>query len=375
MQAEKIKVAIASTLKPVDDTRMYEKLGMSIAESPRYEVAIIGFPTKRPATHPSIRFLPLAPFRRLSVQRAFAPWKIFHTIKHIRPDVLIVTTHELLLPAVLYKFFFRKKILYDIQENYFRNILFLPSFHFLLRPLLAVYVRSKEKLLAPFFDYFILAETGYEQELAFPGKKKIVLQNKMRRPRFLKPKKSDTDGLIHLVFTGTIADNTGVFDAINLAWKLHRHDARIRLMIIGYCALPRVLAAVKAEIRACTFIDLIGGDHLVPHDDIMRAIQQADAGIIAYKPNAATRNSLPTKLFEYLGNHLPVIMPNYRPWVRFCEPFNAAIPIDLEHPDEASILRALEKKSFYPVAPDDVYWDAEAPKLMGLLETIAPGGN
>jgi len=372
MQAEKIKVAIASTLKPVDDTRMYEKLGMSIAESPRYEVSIIGFPTQRPVTHPLIRFFPLARFRRLSAQRAFAPWIIFRIIKSIRPDILIVATHELLLPAVFYKLLFRKKIIYDIQENYFRNILFLPSFNFLLRPVLAVYVRSKEKLLAPFFDYFILAETGYEAELAFPRKRKILLQNKMRRPRFVDVRKSNTDGLIHLVFTGTIADNTGVFDAINLAWKLHREDSRIRLKIIGYCALTRVLAAVKSEIRACTFIELIGGDHLVPHEEIVQAIQQADAGIIAYRPNAATRNSLPTKLFEYIGNRIPIIVPDDSPWARYCEPFNAAIPIDFENPDEAGILQALRTKAFYTVVSDDVYWDAESPKLMQLLQTIVP---
>jgi len=345
---------------------------MSIAESPRYQVSILGFPTRRPTNHPSIQFFPLPAFRRLSIARLFASWKVLLMIKGIRPDILIVSTHELLLPAILYKVCCRGRVIYDIQENYFRNILFLPSFGFLLRPLLAVYVRSKEKLLAPFIDYFILAETGYEQELDFPRKRKIILENKVRRPLSIEPKKSKTDGLIHLVFTGTIADNTGVFEAIALTRKLYTVDARIRLTIIGYCALPHVLAAIKSDIQMCSFVTLIGGDQLVPHDDIVRAIQQADAGIIAYKPNVATRNSIPTKLFEYLGHHLPILLANYDPWVRYCAPFNAAIPIDFSKIDEATILHELKSRTFYTVSPGHVYWDSESPKLMHLLETIAP---
>jgi len=371
----KIRVAIASTLKPVDDTRMFEKLGMSIAESPRYQVSILGFPVKRSIIHPAIQFFPLPSFRRLSIGRLFAPWKVFSMLKSIRPDVLIVSTHELLLPGILYKLFFRGSVIYDIHENYFRNILFLPSFNFLLRPLLAVYVRSKEKLLAPFIDYFILAEKGYEQELGFPRKRKIILENKAQRPRSIEPKKSKSDGQIHLVFTGTIADNTGVFAAITLARKLYHLDARIRLTIIGYCALPHVLATIKSDIQSCPFITLIGGDQLVPHGDIILAIQQADAGIIAYTPSAATHNSIPTKLFEYLGHHLPILLTNYDPWVRYCEPFNAAIPIDFSKIDEATILHELKNRSFYTARPEHVYWDSERPKLMHLLETLVPSKN
>jgi len=296
-------------------------------------------------------------------------------LKSIRPDILIVTTHELLLPAMLYKLFFRARVIYDVQENYFRNILFLPSFNFLLRPLLAVYVRSKEKLLAPFIDYFILAESGYERELGFPGKRKIVLENKVQRSSSIKPKKHKMDGFIHLIFTGTIADNTGVYEAITLARKLHHADARVRLTIIGYCARPQVLAAIKVDIQPLSFVTLIGGDQPVPHTEIIHIIQQADAGIIAYRPNAATYHSIPTKLFEYLGNHLPILLTNYDPWVRYCAPFDAAIPIDFANIDEKTILHKLRTQSFYTVAPEQVYWDSEHSKLMHLLETIIPVRN
>ena len=40
--SKKSTVVIASVLKPVDDSRMYEKIGLTLAESGRYDVHVIG---------------------------------------------------------------------------------------------------------------------------------------------------------------------------------------------------------------------------------------------------------------------------------------------------------------------------------------------
>ena len=45
---------------------------------------------------------------------------------------------------------------------------------------------------------------------------------------------------IDLVFTGTIVVN-GVFDAINITKQLHALNNKVKLRIVGYCALKRDL--------------------------------------------------------------------------------------------------------------------------------------
>jgi hypothetical protein len=43
---KKTKVVIASILKPIDDSRMYEKFGLSLEQANEYEINIIGFASK-----------------------------------------------------------------------------------------------------------------------------------------------------------------------------------------------------------------------------------------------------------------------------------------------------------------------------------------
>ena len=83
------------------------------------------------------------------------PFLIFRKIMRLAPDLLIVGTHELLVVAVLYKIFSRKKIVYDVQENYLLNITHTDAFPLLLRWPIAMWVRLKEIALAGFFDRFL----------------------------------------------------------------------------------------------------------------------------------------------------------------------------------------------------------------------------
>lgn len=375
MQTEKIRIVIASTLKPIDDTRMFEKMGISLADSGNYEVYIVGFNASKPIAGPDIHFIPLRPFKRLSIRRLLAAWTIFQIVCKIKPSIFIVGTHELLFPAVFFKLRFRKKILYDVRENYFRNILFIPSFNLFLRPLLAVYVRTKEYCLAPFIDHFILAERGYEQELGFCGNTKTILENKIRQPIASpsRPKMDAGDRPIRLLFSGTLARSTGVLEAIKLAKELHAVEPRVRLTIIGYCALDQTLRAIKTAIQEADFIELIGGGSLVPHGQIIQAIQEADAAIISYPQNPSTFNAVPTKLFECLGYKLPILMTEHPAWLAYCIPYNACIPVDINAIDASSIVSQLKTREFYTKSPENIFWASEEKKLLHLVETLING--
>ena len=45
---KKQRIVLASVLKPVDDTRMFEKIGKSLAREPKYEISIYGYPSNKP---------------------------------------------------------------------------------------------------------------------------------------------------------------------------------------------------------------------------------------------------------------------------------------------------------------------------------------
>ena len=248
--------------------------------------------------------------------------------------MLVICTHELLWVVLIAKIFLRCPVVYDIRENYFRNILYTNSFPAILRVFIALYVRIKEWITIPAINNYFLAEAGYEKELTFVRNKKIILENKVKKILLPPARKwSEDDHKIHLVFSGTLAPTTGIFVAIDLATKLHASEPNIRLHIVGFSPMQSVYHEIKDHIHDKRFILFNESREPVSHSDILRAIQNADFGVIAYPPNSSTENTIPTKLFEYLGYRLPVFLIDHAAWFERCGPYSAAIPFQSDNID------------------------------------------
>jgi hypothetical protein len=363
-ERKKTRIVLASILKPVDDTRMFEKMAGTFANE-GYDVHIIGYPSAATPTISGITLHPLKPFRRLSVQRILAKWKVFLMGMKLKPDIFIFTTHELLAPAMWMKVLLPVKIIYDLRENYYRNILYSGSFTPALRIPLAILVRWKEKLLAPAVDHFLLAERNYETELSFHRGSWTVIENKNAacppRQRTVAP------GRIRLLFSGTLAGSTGVINAITLTKELFHLDPSVSLTIVGYAAQKNMRERILNEVKQHHFIRLIGGAELVPHTEVINAIHEADFGIIAYPPSRHTMNSFPTKLFEYLGAALPIILDRQWPWIKTYGALNPFVIVDFENIDYAKLLFELKAGRKFE-APSDVTWESEERKLIDAIK-------
>ncbi|MBL0744200.1 hypothetical protein [Chryseolinea lacunae] len=367
-EIKKRRIVLASVLKPVNDTRMFEKLGCSLATV--YDVHILGTAANTPISQ-GVTMHGHAPFRRMSLQRFGRVFAVMRKAWRLSPDVFMVCTHELLWAAVVVKLFTGCKVVYDVQENYGRNIRYGMAFPAPLRLLIAAWVRAKEWMTRPFVSWFFLAEAGYENEIRFPGKHVTVLENKAILPAMpSQPRKPFGHAPITLLFSGTLAHTTGVFTAIDLARALHACDARVSLHIIGYCAMPAVLQQLKDTIAQHPFITLTGGDQLVPHPEIVSAIEHADVGIVAYPPNPSTANAIPTKLYEYMGHSLPMLLIDHKPWVERCAPYAAAITFRREALDAPALLAALRHQKFYTAPPQNIDWAAEARRLLPVIAAL-----
>lgn len=355
-------------LKPVDDARMFEKMGRTLADTGDYDVHIIGFPSDGPQSYPNVYLHPSERFPRLGFQRILEPFRIFRKLRELDPGAVIVTTHELLLTAMVFKMLRKASIVYDIRENYFRNILFLPSFPLPLRPILALWVRAWEKILSPFADRIIVSEQGYLKELPFTAGKATVIENKVKQASIAPVAATRAPRGLNFLFSGTIAESTGIFTAIQVVSALHDTNPEAMLNIIGYCARRETLEQIKSLISDRDFIRLEGGDRLVPHVEVMAAIAEADYGIVAYPPNPSTRNTVPTKLYEYLGSKLPILLINHPPWMELCERYHAAVVFDPRFVKGGSLLEQLRSTHFYTSVPgEEVFWESERDKFLNLL--------
>ncbi len=364
---KKKKIVIASILKPADDVRAFEKMAMTLAKS-GHEVYLVGMPSTTQITPQGVHFLELVPFHRLDWRRLLAPFRVLKKVRKVKPELLIVNTHELLLVSFLNRILFGTKIVYDIQENYYRNIRWTLAFPPWLRRPLALWVRLKEKLMAPFFHRIIFAEKCYAEEMRFLAAKATVIENKSVLPADFT--RRPNNGKITLAFTGTLGLSTGVFEAIDLVEQLHEKRADIELHIVGYCALPEMLAEIMNRCSGKSYIRLTAGRMQVGHERILDLISRAHFGIVSYPASPHTYNRIPTKLFEYLSARLPILLTDNPSWRALTDPLSAAIAVDFSDPDVDNILVEMAKREFYSGPVDQFFWASEEQKLIDLVDGL-----
>lgn len=384
----KKKVVIASVLKAVDDVRMYEKFANSIIKyfPSEVEVHILGAKSNQPQTpNPkpqTIFFHPISDFDRLSKKR-WTYSKIFlNKVLELKPSLLIINSPELLLPALLIKIKLKIPIFYDVRENYWRNILYQPTYRSYLRPILAVAVRSLEYLSRLWIDFYLLAEKCYEKETSFGRGKSEIIENKYVGEGFgfrsegvgistLKPSNSQTFKLLNpqLLYTGTISPTYGTINAIRFIKKIRKYLPDSQLLIRGFCSDEKYLKLLEHEAKGFDFITLEISNVPVNHQEIISTFKEASIALLPYLLNKSTENCIPAKLYEYIAHNLPMIIQKNALWESVCNPCKAALFIDFEEESIENLATQIATYPFYSEGDTSfVFWEnREEKKLADLV--------
>lgn len=371
-ERKKTRIVLASVLKPVDDVRMYSKMGDALQRA-GYEVFILGYPAAgiASAADDGPHLVPHAhTFRRLSFGRVLARVRMFRKLLRLRPSILIISTHELLLQALWMRLLFATHIVYDVRENYYRNIRYTKAFPPLIRGMVALIVRLKERLSTLFIHHYFLAEKAYAKELTFlPANRTTVLENKFDERWLTRyPRKKDS-GYHRLLFSGTLAPSTGVFDALKLATRLHQADGKVELTIIGYAAQSTVVEELYELVKDKAFVHLIGVDTLVGYGRILEEISRSDFGLILYPPNVSTEGSIPTKLYEYMSYTLPILATGHGAWATWITQSNAGLLLD-DTISPAELLNRMRTTSFYTGTLKDLFWQGEESRFLEAIRKL-----
>ncbi|AWW28696.1 hypothetical protein DN752_00255 [Echinicola strongylocentroti] len=366
---KKTNIVIASILKPLTDSRAFYKLAISLRETNKYHINIIGFLEKNPPKLENIEFTAIFDKDRLHPTRLLVPFRFFSQLLHIRPSLVIVTTYELLFPALILKPFVGYKLIYDLQENYAKNIRHNRTLSKWLRYPASVYIQIVEKIGKPFVDHYFMAEQCYPQE--FPDiKNYTVLENKHHgnvdnKPSFYLPTTA-----IKFILTGTLTKVYGIEEGIQWFKRLKSHFPQAQLSIVGYAPMADFRSKIRELSINSPDIHLQLSDHPLNQQVIISAMKEADILLLPYRWLPSIWSKIPTKIYEALAMKIPMIIPENPLWIKLIAPYPAGTAVDFSQLNAGQLRTMIAQQQFTQPVGEEVTWESEKPKLLQLVEKL-----
>ena len=198
----------------------------------------------------------------------------------------------------------------------------------ILRNILSIFYMFSEKIILPFFDLLILAELKY-MPFYKNYKNVIVVQNYLLRSNIL-PSFPDYSqkSIIDLVALGAISVERGIWETIDLFYLLNKHK-QCNLHMMGTCESKMLEQRMINKIQEYGLIEQFKFYGFVDNKKAIELIRNFDIGITLLHPIENYTTSLPTKLFEYMGNGLLVITSDLEHLVEMNNLDNFGMTIDI----------------------------------------------
>jgi len=309
-------------------------------------------------------------FTRLSVHRLVRQWEWYRVINQLAPTHICFATPEL-IPLMLYlKKTTGVKLIYDVHENYERNILYGSGYAHFLRGFLATQVRRLEQSAVPDLDGVIYAETGFDNILNVRDERKIILRN------VYTPSGQHCDlplpPQLYLLITGTLAPVWGILEAIE-AFKIIAKQSDYHLVIAGYGNNQSFIQKLEIAVNGYPSIHVESWTDAVSYPRIEQLIQHCTAGFAFYKPSLRMADRIPTKFYEYAAYGKPLFFSDFEPWNQLNKQYHFGIPVIFDNPSKiaACVLNVLQNNSLkFDSDPEFYSWECERNKWIDWLIQI-----
>lgn len=309
------KVLVLSSAHPWDDERVFNKITKSLAK--RYNTILCAVAEQDMQVVDGIKIYGLKKLSRTKRYKNYS--KIVKIVKEEKPDVIHFHDPDLLLLALYFKFVLKKKVIYDVHEDYslaFKDREYLPKF---FRSIFAFIFDLFEKVVSKLFDGVVAVTEEIFNK--FNCRNKVILKNFPTVDMYEKRRNYDISGTINLVYIGSVSYHRGITNLILAVKDLLNLD--IKLDIIGPAESKEYLEQIKKFENEK--IKIWGR---VPKSCIPNILKNVHIGFVTLLPKRRYLTSLPLKLFEYMAAGVPVIASNFELWRNIIEDSSCGIVVD-----------------------------------------------
>jgi len=378
-----MKICHISTVHNLFDTRIFYKECKSLANA-GYEVYLI-------ATHDmeeiidGVHIIPL-PERKGRFYRFFIKdWlALFKAIK-LNARVYHFHDPELIFVGLILKFF-RKKVIYDVHEDYRTSIplkgwISFPFRHFIVR-----LFDFFERIGIRCFDRIIFAEEYYKNLYFVPEENSIDLLNypivgsaTVRNDASIMILRKNA---FKLIYSGNISKDRGIYNIINSFIVLSKIRMDVDLYLIGYTPSDvfNYIDDIIVKEKLTERVLIVGENEYIKREIIDSYYEYMDISIALIPPDPHYYNKLLTKFYEYMQYGLPIVASDFPVWEEFLcnnqcgitvnpmDPVNVAETIIylLENSDERRKMGGNGRQSVMK----RYNWKTESNKLINLYKEL-----
>ncbi|WP_158239479.1 glycosyltransferase family 4 protein [Brachybacterium sp. UMB0905] len=358
-----VRIVHLTTAHGPEDNRIVRKECQALADS-GYDVHLVARgPKQRVAPGVEHHILPTIPTRALRM--LLGPAMGWLRALVLRPDIVHIHDPELVPLGAVASKILRQRVIYDAHEDLESQVFHKPYLPRRTRPIISRFARTIEKLA----DRNVTAIVTVTQKVAskYQNEHLAIVRNYPLSGDYPAPKGDDSPNeKFTFGYVGAITEARGLVEMINAT-------VNHRLVLVG----PADNAAQEHIDAAPPHVTYCGRRSPA---EIPEIIGSFDAGLVLLHDLPNHRESIPTKLIEYMAGAKPFIATDFRAWRElvgvegagyFCnvaDPRACADAVEdlARNPRRARNMGRVGRKAF----EEKLTFGAEASKLIALYDAL-----
>ncbi len=368
-----MKIVVLTTVHRKGDNRIFFKEIASLKKKYEDVYFVVSSEEKAPFELEGIKIHPLPVpnsfFSRLIKNQIVA----FRKIRKLKPDVIHFHDPELILFAWIFKKFLRTKIIFDIHENVSESLLTRNYIPAIFRKFVSKTYSLIEKMLIKDFDALIIAETSYRK---IYGETPVEILNYpiLHSSSFEK----NFDDVINFAYVGGITEARCIFQIIEIFARVKKFSPESKLFLIGPFASKELENRVKTRIEKLNIKNNVSVYGFLEITEVYNILKKAHIGFSLMKPLENYKESLSTKIFDYMANKMTYFVSDFPIYKKYARQDETGFMVDCETIEfvvdkikmlleNRKLLKEYAERGFLKVSTE-WNWQTQEEKLLKLYE-------
>jgi len=369
-----MKITVLSTVHRLEDNRIFFKEIQSLRK--RFEIIfVVTADNKKPFLFNDVKIEPLPKTNNFFSRLIINQIRAYRKLRKLKTEVLHFHDPELILLAWILKKFFGLKVIFDVHENVYESLKKREYIPPILRNIVANIYSFIEKILIKDFDAIIIAETSYRK---IYGQRAIeILNYPIVRKKDLQ---KDFNGRINFAYVGGISQARCVLEMIEIFRSVLTFSPHSRFYMIGPFVSKEIEEKVKNTIEKFNLQNNVILTGFIPISKAYSFLEKSHIGFSLMKPLENYRESLSTKIFDYMANKMTYFVSDFPIYDKYarqnktgfafnCQERELILKKIKELLDDRNLLEKFALKGFTQVNLK-WNWSSQEKKLFNLYESI-----